>query len=62
MAENFNEQDLQALFNRHLPHRPMPPDFAERLKQQVLAEITFPLKIPQQGFRPCEYNYKTRGF
>ncbi|MCB0061111.1 MAG: hypothetical protein KDE19_03315, partial [Caldilineaceae bacterium] len=39
MAENFNEQELQALFNRHLPHRPLPPEFAERLKQQVLAEV-----------------------
>ncbi len=39
MAENFNEQELQALFRRHLPYRQMPPEFAERLKQQVLAEV-----------------------
>jgi len=39
MAENFNEQELQALFRRHLPYRQMPPEFADRLKQQVLAEV-----------------------
>ena len=39
MAENFNEQELQALFRRHLPYRQMSPEFAERLKQQVLAEV-----------------------
>lgn len=47
MAENFNEQELQALFNRHLPQRQMPPEFAEQLKQQVLAEVANTLQANQ---------------
>ncbi|MBX3013540.1 MAG: cadherin-like domain-containing protein [Caldilineaceae bacterium] len=39
MADNWNEQELQALFHKHLPVQQMPKDFAEQLKKQVLAEV-----------------------
>ena len=39
MADNLNEQELQALFRKHLPMKQMPADFADQLKKQVLAEV-----------------------
>jgi hypothetical protein len=39
MADNLNEQELQALFRKHLPMKQLPTDFAEQLKKQVLAEV-----------------------
>ncbi|MCB0126948.1 MAG: hypothetical protein KDE58_32030, partial [Caldilineaceae bacterium] len=47
MPENLNEQELQALFNRHLPMKQMPPEFAARLRQQVLAEVAKTLQTTQ---------------
>jgi len=39
MAEQRNEQELQALFRKHLPMKQLPPEFAEQLKKQVLTEV-----------------------
>jgi hypothetical protein len=39
MADNLNEQELQALFRKHLPMKQMPADFADQLKKQGLAEV-----------------------
>ncbi|MEZ4622063.1 MAG: hypothetical protein R2867_42055 [Caldilineaceae bacterium] len=47
MADNFNEKELQALFNRHLPMKQMPPEFAARLRKQVLDEVANTLQSTQ---------------
>ncbi len=39
MADNWNEQELQTLFRKHLPIKQMSPDFADQLKKQILAEV-----------------------
>ena len=54
MADNFNEQELQALFNRHLPMKQMPPEFAARLRKQVLAEVANTLQSTQYAAETAE--------
>jgi len=44
MTDNLRDQELTALFHKHLPFKPMPPALAERLKQQVLAAVATTLQ------------------
>lgn len=44
MAENLTEQELQALFRKHMPVRRMHPELAARLKKQVLIEVAATLE------------------
>ena len=57
MADHFSDQELAALFQRHLPHKPLPPDLADRLKQQVLAAVATTLQAlprPDASLLPLE--------
>ena len=44
MAANLADQEMRALFHEHLPLKPIPPELAEQLKQQVLAAVSTTLK------------------
>ena len=44
MADNLSDEELRALFQKHLPLKPMPPELADRLKQQVLAAVATTLQ------------------
>jgi hypothetical protein len=44
MTDNLSDQELHALFRKHLPLRPMSPELAERLQQQVLAAVATTLQ------------------
>jgi len=57
MADNLSDQELQALFHQHLPLKPMPPELAERLQQQVLAAVATTLRAsprPAPATLPAE--------
>ena len=57
MADNLSDEELQALFHKHLPLKPMPPELADRLKQQVLAAVATTLQAsprPDAATLPLE--------
>ncbi len=56
MSDNMRDQELQALFHKHMPLKPLPAELAERLQQQVLTMVATTLKTAPHTDAPIVWS------